>query len=74
MTTGQIWSDETRVQSYPPQDGIHDEGLDLEVVQARGNHDPATGVMAPTPQDNEVINDPGTATNSCTVPQETRRR
>ena len=75
MTTSQILPDETRVRSYPLRDGIHDEGLDLEAMQASGNHDPNDRDRAPpAPQENKAINDPRTATNSCTMPQETRRR
>jgi hypothetical protein len=40
MTTGQIRPDKTSVQSYLLRDEIHDEGLNLEAIQAGGNHDP----------------------------------
>jgi hypothetical protein len=32
MNTSQIWLDEMDIRSYPPRDGIHDEGLDLEAI------------------------------------------
>jgi hypothetical protein len=35
---------------------------------------PMIGIVAPTPHDNEAINDLGAVTNSCTTPYETRRR
>jgi hypothetical protein len=40
MMIGRIRPDEMGVRSYPLQDGIHDEGPDLEAIQASGNHDP----------------------------------
>jgi hypothetical protein len=40
MTIGQIQPDKTDVRSYPPQDGIHDKGLDLEATQTDESHDP----------------------------------
>ena len=40
MPTGQIRPDKTHVRFYPLRDGIHDEGLNLEAIQASGNHDP----------------------------------
>jgi hypothetical protein len=40
MTTGQIKSDKMKVRSHPLQDGIHDEGLNLEAIQTDGSHDP----------------------------------
>jgi hypothetical protein len=75
MTTSQVRPNETRVLSCPLRDGIHDEGLDLEATQAGGNHNPNDRDRAPpAPQDNKAIKDPGAATNSCMMPQETRRR
>jgi hypothetical protein len=40
MPTVQTWPDKTHVPSYPPRDGIHEEGLDLEANQIDGSHDP----------------------------------
>jgi hypothetical protein len=39
MPIVQTWPNKMHVPSYPPWDGIHKEGLDLEANQIDGSHD-----------------------------------
>jgi hypothetical protein len=56
MITGRIWPDETGVRSYLLRDGIHNEGPDLEAIQASENHEPnGRDCDPPAPQDNKAI-------------------
>ena len=75
MTTSQIRPDKTHVRSHPLRVGIHDGGLDLKATRTDESHDPNSqdhGLQLL--KDDQAIDDLKAATNSCTTPQETRRR
>jgi hypothetical protein len=65
--------DRMHVRFYPPWDGIHDKGLDLEAVLPGESHDPNDWDRGPQPSTNKAIDNLGAATNSCMTPSETRR-
>jgi hypothetical protein len=59
VPTIQMWPNKTHVRSYPPWDGIHDEGLELEAIQTGESHDPNDRGAALSPLSQQSNQRPG---------------